>query len=602
MSNEALRIYSERNSVTVLEDVEQMYAPPESPLTQEQKETVYQFTADLYDGRYGEIKRPSAENLEEIAGMAANSFIQSFYLGYFHTPEGKADLVKMGLDPATPDVQSELLQTGKISEKVEPKERKEIAKRSLDWYKDLLTEALAADRSLDDAHLDQEAFSVNFQPQKLLNKIKLLQEHRRFYRQVRTQLKSEASGESEPVWRAKNLMLDQAVSRANNMLADLYTETFKLAKQLQQSPDSPENRQYMSQLEELMPGVHRAVTRVRNEKLQSLDEFQEGVARRTDHLLQGVDWQDEGISPISRELIDFAIEVESEPTGENARPGLFNKPALEKLKKTKWSAEQFKEFCEAILSEWNILSAEQADWLEAEERDGPAPDNKWQIVINPKSDSIAINRNKKLFKVPASFDRNLVKSLSVAAHELTHLAQAQSDADMSKKFPLAKAGGRRITGLREGGAVDQEAKVYAALGEVRPTRLGYLHALKAKLNGASRIAVARAFYDHYEDESKISEEERTENREIAADRALRLYRNAGYNSQPLDYIEGELFKRVLDAKKRGLGEAVLISAASFNLRDMAQLHQLGLYDPPVSTDWHPAEDVLRVYSEKYSED
>lgn len=602
-----LTIYSERNSVGIQEDARQLFEEPQVRLTPEQEQQVQAFAQDLYDGKVAGIVRESSKNPEELVSLSPDAHIQEFYLGYFLTEKGREAAIKMGINSSSDaEVAAGLRDIDKITSHVDAKTRKRIAKESLNWYKNWIVDALEGHPDLDEAHIDHESERVNYKPGKLLEKLNEVVKHRKFNRQVRAALAQEADSD---VKSAKMLELELTTARINAMAAELLDSVLALGEQIMADPPSEESQELLKQIKELAPLIYRALTRDREERLQgikaltrqSLEEFEGDLARRTDYLLQGVAWTEDGrISSISRETIDFSVEVVREnERQENETSAVIDKQTVEKLKRTKWTAEQFKEFCETILTQWGILSEHQADWSEAAERDGPAEDKKWQIVMDPQIDAIKINRTKKLFWVPESFNRDLIKSLTVAAHEIAHLAQAESDTVLSQTIPLAVAGGRRISATREGGAVDQEAKVYAMLGTARPTRIGYLAALQAKLDGANVVQVARAFYDFYEDDSKLSEEEKHENRKLAADRALRLYRNGGYNSQPLDYIEGELTKRVLSQISPSLVEPIMLAGASFSLRDSVRLHATGLYDAPSSTKYHPAKDVMRLFREKY---
>lgn len=606
-SQQELTIYSERNSVGIQEDARQLFEEPEVRLTSEQKQEVQEFAKALYDGKVAGIVRESPKNPEELVSLSPGAHIQEFYLGYFLTEKGREDAVKMGIAPSSDaEVAAGLRDINKITSHVDAETRKKIAKRSLDWYKNWIVSSLEGHPDLDEAQIDHQSERVNYKPEKLIEKLDQVVKHRRFNRQVKALLKTEAESD---VKTAKMLELELTTARINAMAAELLDSVLALGVQLMAGPPSEDSRKWLKQIEELAPLIYRGLMRDREERLQgikaltrqSLGEFEGDLARRTDYLVQGVAWAEDGrISSISRETIDFSVEVVREnERQENEASAVIDEQTIEKLKQTKWAAGQFKDFCEAIVKEWGILSEHQANWSEAAERDGPAEDKKWQIVVSPQADSISINRTKKLFNVPETFNRDLIKSLTVAAHELAHLAQAESDTALSETIPLAKAGGRRISATREGGAVDQEAKVYAMLGTARPTRIGYLSALQAKLDGANVVQVARAFYNFYEDESRLSEEEKHENRKIAADRALRLYRNGGYNSQPLDYIEGELTKRVLSQISPSLVEPIMLSGASFSLRDSVRLHAMDLYDAPTTTKYHPAKDVMRVFMGKY---
>jgi hypothetical protein len=45
--------------------------------------------------------------------------------------------------------------------------------------------------------------------------------------------------------------------------------------------------------------------------------------------------------------------------------------------------------------------------------------------------------------------------------------------------------------------------------------------------------------------------------------------------------------------------AIATAGGSFSLHDSAELHRVGLLDLPVSVPQRPADDVLRIYFEKF---
>jgi hypothetical protein len=271
---------------------------------------------------------------------------------------------------------------------------------------------------------------------------------------------------------------------------------------------------------------------------------------------------------------------------------------------TYWNAEQIKEFVETILEELNLLSSEQATWDEVEERDGPAADGKWQYVINPKKSEFDSNGAKHVLSGPADFERTLTQltkagALPVAAHEIEHILQEEYNQQVSYQIPLALARGRRTITIQEAGAIDQERKVQQSFGRERPVNAHYLKAREVKLAGGNKMEVIRAYYNSHIAGKDLDEKRLAASRKIAVGAALRLYRDAGYNSQPLDYLEQELITRSLKQLPEGQAEAIMTAATAFSLRDTAQLHKFGLLELPQSLPLQPAEVVIRVFKEKY---
>jgi len=49
-------------------------------------------------------------------------------------------------------------------------------------------------------------------------------------------------------------------------------------------------------------------------------------------------------------------------------------------------------------------------------------------------------------------------------------------------------------------------------------------------------------------------------------------------------------------------EALMVAGSSFSIKDLARLHKSDLVQIPESIGLHPAEDVLRIYIDKYLPD
>lgn len=607
-SSESLesRLYPKREGEDAALEIKSLFTEPEIKLTPEELEQAREFARLLYEAKMGEqLVRQSDLNLEEVRKLNATGPIQEFYLSYFETPEGKEDLIRLGIGQAAPEqVADSLKDIDRIKLTVKEADRKDAANRSTDWYKKHIAEALTADSSLDIAQLDEEPITVNYQPDRLLNKLAHLKQHRQFYREVRRGLKQE--GGTSNLDAAKMALVNIYWGRANNLIADLYPEAISLGKQLAEAKPVPHIKDWQEKLGGISAVINWASHRDRREGRQEFEEFKRRFAKRLDFLKHGASEQpQEGYTPISQELVELAREIEGDSGSEKISPAL-EPEIISKLQATKWDSAQTKVFCEEILASWGILSGHQADWHEVNERDGWAPDNEWQIVINQKKkDSFSVDKSKKVLFIGENFSQSLAPGveagvLATVAHELTHVLQAQSDEELAQQVPLAAAGGRRNGALREAGTLDEERKVYAAFGLSRHTNLHYLKALRAKLAGGNKVATARAFYDSYTEGLELDESQQAKARKRAADRGLRLFRGGGSSSKDLVYIEQELIRRELyDNLSPAAAQAVMTRGASFSISDAAELHKYGLLDLPTDMSRRPAEDVMNIFFQKF---
>lgn len=267
------------------------------------------------------------------------------------------------------------------------------------------------------------------------------------------------------------------------------------------------------------------------------------------------------------------------------------------MRRTKWDANQLKNFLETMLDSWDLLSNQQATIDDVTSRQGRADDNKWQIVITDKVTSLVTDGKKKVMKVPLDFQRGLLQTnpsgaLPVSAHELSHVLQTEAADVLTETIPLAGIKGRRyITGSEMGGVLEERI-LLSYLDLVRPTNDFYLKGLKVKEAGGSIAEVVRAVHGAKGGTFDDSEDRRVK----SVNQALRLYRNGGVNSQPLDYLEQERIVESLGEQPVDKIRLIATQAVSFALMDSAKLHQVDMLNlDNLSSHRRPAEEVLAMY-------
>src|SRR5688572_13843516 len=220
--------YTERAGVAAQVYTEVLLASPEVHLLDSEKEAAYAFANCLYQGRVntrsGEpIVCEANADLKQVYRKSTTNSEQAFYLGYFATEPGQEDLARIGLEP---DVEPEQiiarLHDIPFMQVIRNKERKDIAKRSLDWQKELLAERLMEPGFGDP---DPEKVTVNYAPDKLLEKMADLQSYRHFYRAVWRDMKEH---EDSPLKEAKQALLEVHIARVNNLVAELYPQALSL--------------------------------------------------------------------------------------------------------------------------------------------------------------------------------------------------------------------------------------------------------------------------------------------------------------------------------------------------------------------------------------
>jgi hypothetical protein len=384
----------------------------------------------------------------------------------------------------------------------------------------------------------------------------------------------------------------------NSLLATQYPALAQLGEQLDVSPDTAATTRWRAQLYDIAPSV-AAAWRHNNDRAR----FHADFARRNDYIRNGVGLDTEGrISPVSADLDAFAASIERGDERNETGPAQVSPELVERLERTVWQADQLQAFLRHVLTEWELLSTEECDWHDANERSGPAADSKWQVIVTPKVNSLDANGRHKVMWVPERFSRTLLQQvpsggLPVSAHELAHVLQTEADEELATHLPLAGIKGRRSITMKEMGAVFQEGKVQAYFGNRRPVNTTYLRALQAKLAGRNNTEVARAFVEARRlTHPNGSEQAAAKSGNVAT----RLNRHDGFDSQPLDYlVQGYLIKCLRSQMSEDALAVFSIAATGFSLSDTARLRAADLFEIPKSLRFRPAETVIRCYFEEF---
>lgn len=596
MSETSLWPYTERNGVTASEDIESLLRDPEVYLDDQEKASVYAFARGLFDGRLSDDFKvaPLAEgepvrDLQTVDSTSTAGSNQSFYVDYFKTETALADVATLGLDlESDVSVREQLYRLSIVPDKTTAKVRKEIAARSLNWYKRELADRLQQPKENDAVQPDGEVVNVEFDPGKFFKKFNELQAYRVFYRQVSRSLRE---AEPTPQNEAQRTVLNIYFARVNALVAEMYPHMHNLDRQIENLPPNETFNNWRYQLLRAAPIAANVRKQIEEEREEQVSDH----LRRLDLLRHGAaSWEDvSNYSPISHEVDQLATELSEAEQPEVAGTAQLGPEVLEYMRNTRWDASQMKQFCEAVLNSWGILSEHQAEWTEVSDRSGYAEDEKWQVIISPKVSSLSVNGKKKTVTVPEKYDRSLSQvtkagALPGAAHELSHIWQHEFSFKLADTIPLAKIKGKRyVTGFEMGG-IQQERAIHTMIGQVRPTNVTYLRALQAKLAGANQTQAARAFAEAMGDMTP-------EHAKTAGSDVLRLYRGGGHSSQALDYIEQELLLRSMSGLTPGEVRAVAIAGGSFSIRDAAALHRFGLIELPKDIRVQPAEDVMGIF-------
>ena len=570
---------------------------PAEPLDEAQREFALEFAEGLFGGNVDGVRAATDLTFGDVQSLHALADKLTFYLEYFtETEAGRADAEALGFGAQATD---ELAQTLLDTAQTQPtNQMKQASERSSDWSRQLLVDQLAEPESNDLSHQATTRLTVNYEPERLLAKAAAVRAYGDFFAVVLGQLAAEPD---QRLAEAKRALIHIHVGRLNAMAAvDVYPGLLSLEEQLTRSASSD----LAAELSRVAPAIGR-IHQLEGEERRLA---REAYAKHLDAIRQGapleLDEVDESEASLfsGQALADLAESVRGERAASESAPT----DLMRELEGVAWDAEQIKQCVEAVLDEWGVLSQQAVTWQEVDGRDGFAPDEKFQVIITPRRKNMSVDSTRRLVNIPEGTVRPLTGlypagALPLIAHELSHVLQAYADYELGQQIPLARIKGRRYRILREaGGSYQEKILCRDYFGISREPNLQYLAGYTAKVNGANRLQVARAFYDLLIEGQTLTESEDLEARTLAVNRTSRLYRYGGHSSQALDYVEQSVVCDVLmERLSPDQVDAFLLGSTSFSLEDSALLHRFGLLTLPARAAYSPAHDVMRVFDERF---
>lgn len=554
-----------------------------SLLTDEQVSQVVDFEHRLYDLQLDASVTPRAANymaeqeeqgktlptLESIWRLKTNR--TELGLHYFLTNAGKDAIAELTDEPFIADTVSEC--SGTLARldisKVDSKTLDKLEADSIGFEESRLTDAFIEGGYKGKAVPPMQTVGLYKNPEALVTKIA-------GYRQLKTMLGLAATDVREgmhadtPLAEAELLIIGLYRRRINRFIADGYIEAYKLLSQHNVS-GGVSHGGHIAAIAELLPAF-------------LVDADQETIARtlqRMDRYNNGVALNKKGkftwLSEQATELVSKSDKT-TEPL--KVERGLYNDIDPNALSSTQISGEIFGELIKQVLTEYDLLSA-QIDW--SSERTNPADDNKWQVIVNEKFKSLAVNDKQRVVKVPAKA-RDLLTAIQLANHEISHVLQHESKRAIGGLAILRTVNLDNVSEQTEAGGLWQEQIAQQALTGLSDTSIsgvGYMRAIQQKSEGASFGACVEAYYkDLLVSGPKLSSEKLAAQ---AVNRARRVFRSGGFeyaqgntaitNTQPLSYLEQRLIYEELPEDHRNL-----LLVGGITIRNFVSLEQYGLVD------------------------
>lgn len=296
---------------------------------------------------------------------------------------------------------------------------------------------------------------------------------------------------------------------------------------------------------------------------------------RIDHFLVGTGLkigEDGLLETVPEELSKYVEERANEPTPEET-------PDYQKYNSYKVGAQQAAILGQAVLEKYELQE-----------------DKAWKVVVLERKGTLAVIKGKREIRIPKSYKRGLVDTLTVLAHEieghvLRHVNQEESLGDGLKLTDELTTGRSGILSEAAAMRVEDDTK-QEMVGMKREALTYYYLALLKKSNGGDFRECFKVFFEAHSKRKYnllLSEAVKNEKafREIfdyTYGRTLRIFRRntplddtSGFlpTSKQLEYIEQELVVDTL--RNRGLSKLLYVAGADlYSLEDLRRLGMLNL--------------------------
>ena len=562
ITGEAPNIYMERSGKGSRRLSEALLESPEDPLNPEEADE-----ALAYEGEICNTQLSTDLTLETLlrkhkgeAMWAPKFFAEAFLTSHVHIP-GLEGVMRQ--HKTSEDVYAWLAQAA-ADESIDATTLTEMARQSSVYYKTEMQQALV--RGERPGEQLMSAMPIVLEPTKTLHFAEAGIHAKEYLNKQRLSLRNKVHG----VEGAKKAFIDIYSKRINAVVASDIVVLEYLIAQSKLIYD-----------EETVVDAYNAMPSMLSRIVKD-DTLRPSLNKRLDYIKNGIGYDESGApTAVDEALFESGVQAEAV----EKQPPIFTPEQKQILRDTPLSADAIYSIFEDILREGTMLSSEDAStWTVG--RGKRAEDNLFQVVHHPEKDTLAVNGIDGVIMTPNNA-RSLYDVLTVGAHELTHINQAQADQTLGRYVRIGALKGRRVSMLRETGANVVQRKLEEELfGESKPVAFAYAKSIRTLEAGGDVYDATKAFYD----------EKITAGQNVgavaaageAADRVLRLMLSEGTNSQPLSYAEenimhGELAEASPEVRQR----ATMIT--TLDLDDQLRLHRYGLLPTPdeAGVDWTP---------------
>lgn len=397
---------------------------------------------------------------------------------------------------------------------------------------------------------------------------------KQYFTNVLRDLRAGAAGDQQSTTDAMILITQLYRRRINTFIANNYIDAYKFAYQAQVSGDET-HQALLRQLHTTLPVFYAGTDAGQSaEFLVRMDRYRNGISRDAHGRFT---W-------LSQAATSKALQASERGEPAPVDRGMYTDVDPEALRSTTISSQAFKSLLSGVVETYDLLSVHE-EW--DSDREGPAPDEKWQIIVDARFKSLKVEDKQRIVQVPDK-ETTLSYAVEVGSHELTHIIQHHNKRLIGSLAIMKRIGLDSASEQTEVGGKwreKQAREVITGKTDTRISGIGYLKALGAKAEGRPFGHVVQACYEALLD----SEPELTPDRVAAraVNRARRAYRSGGFeyarelplltNSQPLSYLEQALiYENLPDEQRRlllvgGVSIANLVQLSSVGLVDLSQL-------------------------------
>ncbi|MFO0920737.1 MAG: hypothetical protein U0451_03635 [Candidatus Saccharimonadales bacterium] len=408
-------------------------------------------------------------------------------------------------------------------------------------------------------------------PAKLLEKTRNYKALKTYLIAVKKDLQNSQENLNSEEIEAKLFVTDLYQKRVDRFLAGMYVNAYKFLHQAKTS-GSEYYEFIVGELKKELPAFSDRLSQQNIATfLQRIDRYRYGV---------GLD-QNGKYTWNNAKIVDFVETAKLEPQKETeVDRGLYSDIEPSKLTENKISAQEFRTWISLVLNEYGILS-EYEEW--DSERTGTAPDNLWQVVVDGKFKSLAVDDKQKVVCIPDE-NRDIADAVAIGSHEIEHVIQGQNKTAVGKLALMQTIGIDEVMDQTESGAKRQEKIAFGVLNGYMSDKIagvGYFKILEVKSRGGSFGECVETFYNNLV--AEYPEKPVHELAKRAVNRVRRIYRYGGLeyaeespiitNSQPLNYLEGEVIQSIIPEDCQ-----YLLAIGKISLSNLSKLSEIGLVD------------------------